>query len=143
MAPSHAPVGRADRPVLLAIEKRLKTAPYIDRTLLTTKHGKPTLTAWFDLDFFPAAVEEAYYDIRWYTSGNFEIHYQENRENGHWCRRWDRHPRDRSRDHYHPPPDAGHPPEPENYPETHYEVLRTIDTETLTHLENHPLFSTE
>ena len=59
MAPSHAPAGSVDRPILLAIEKRLKTAPYIDQALLTTKYGKPTLTAWFDMNYFPAGVEEA------------------------------------------------------------------------------------
>ncbi len=104
----HTPVGSVDRTILMSIKQRLDTAPYIQSTALDLKHGKPTLTARFASEYFPTTVEEAYYDIRWYTSGDFEIHYQENwTDDRVWKRRWDRHPRQGKRSHYHPPPDAG------------------------------------
>lgn len=84
---SHSPVGHVERSVLLAIKERLQTASHVVRTVIAPRHGKPTLTVGFDRRYFPAAVEEAYYDIRWYTTGDFEIHYQENWENRSWqCR---------------------------------------------------------
>lgn len=137
---SHAPVGQVDRTVLMSIKQRLDTAPYIETTTITLKQGKPTLTATFVSDYFPPAVNEAYYDIRWYTSGDFEIHYQENWTEGRdWRRRWDKHPRDGKRTHYHSPPDAGHPPEPASFPRNYYEMLRYVDEETLNHMKDHPL----
>ena len=140
---SHAPVGGIDRAALLAIERRLKTAQYVGRTHIAPKRERPTLTAWFDRHVLPPAVEEAYYDVRWYTSGDFEIHYQEKcADDSTWCRRWDRHPREGSHDHYHPPPDAG-TPEPASYPDAHCEVLRTVDTATIEHLKTHPLYPDE
>ncbi|WP_458190639.1 hypothetical protein [Haladaptatus sp. NG-WS-4] len=77
----------------MSIKQRLDTAAYIGTTTISLKHGKPTLTATFIQDYFPPDVEDAYYDIRWYTSGDFELHYQENwsDERG-WKRRWDKHP---------------------------------------------------
>ena len=61
---SHAPVGQVNRTVLMSIKQRLDTAPYIETTTITLKQGKPTLTATFVSDYFPPAVNEAYYDNR-------------------------------------------------------------------------------
>lgn len=138
---SHAPVGSIDRPVLVAIEQRLQTASHIEQSFIAPKQGTATLTAAFDTDYFPAAVVDAYYDIRWYTSGDFEIHYQENWSDGSWQRPWDRHPRDGQRTHYHPPPDAGRPPVPETMPNSFHEVLRDIEQDTIDHIKNHPQHS--
>lgn len=136
----HTPIGSVDRTILMSIKQRLDTAPYVHSTTLDLKRGKPTLTATFSPEYFPAAVEEAYYDIRWYTSGDFEIHYQENwTDEREWKRRWDRHPRSGKRTHYHPPPDAGDPPNPATLPDQYYEVLSYADTETLDHIKEHPL----
>ena len=111
---------------------------------MNRKHGKPTLTATFALEYFPTAVKEAYHDIRWYTSGDFEIHYQENwTDEREWKRRWDKHPRNGKRTHYHPPPDAGSPPKPVNLPTHYYEMLRYADTETLDHIKSHPLINAD
>lgn len=141
---SHTPVGSIDRTILMSIKQRLDTAPYIYSTTLSLKHGKPTLTATFALEYFPAAVTEVYYDIRWYTSGDFEIHYQENwTDDREWKRRWDRHPRTGKRMHYHPPPDAAHPPKPVTLPNHYYEVLRYADAETLDHIRSHPLIDAD
>ena len=124
----------------MSIKQRLDTAPYIDSTTLNLKHGKPTLTVIFALEYFPPEVTDAYYDIRWYTSGDFEIHYQENWTDGReWKRRWDRHPRNGKRTHHHPPPDADSPPNPASLPTNYYEMLRYVDTETLEHIKTHPL----
>ena len=84
---SHAPIGSVDRTILMSIKQRLNTAPYIHSTVLNLKHGKPTLTATFASEYFPAAVTEAYYDIRWYTSGDFEIHYLFSRQESRRSRR--------------------------------------------------------
>lgn len=75
---SHTPIGSVDRTILMSIKQRLDTAPYIHSTTLNLKHGKLTLTATFASEYFLSAVKEVYYDIRCYTSGDFEIHYQEN-----------------------------------------------------------------
>lgn len=141
---THTPVGSVDRTILMSIKQRLDTAAYIGTTTISLKHGKPTLTATFVRDYFPPDVEDAYYDLRWYTSGDFELHYQENwsDEQG-WKRRWDKHPRDGKRTHYHPPPNAGHPPEPAEFPDNYYEMLRYIDEQTLAHIKEHPLLESD
>jgi len=136
----HAPVGSIDRAVLVAIDQRLRTAPHVTETVLSPKRAKPTLTASFDTHYFPAAVETAYCDIRWYTSGDFEIHYQEDWADDTWQHRWDRHPRDGPRTHYHPPPDAGHPPTAISLPTDYHGVMETVEEETLAHIADHPLY---
>lgn len=139
----HAPVGSVDRTVLLSIEARLDTAPSVRSTRISLKRGKPTLTATFVRDYFPPDVEDAYHDVRWYTSGDFELHYRENwRSGGGRQRRWDRHPRDGDRTHYHPLPDAGSPPEPVDLPEHYYDVLGHVDERTLDHVRDQPRFDT-
>lgn len=137
---SHSPVGSVDRTVLITIEQRLKTVSHIRTTYIAVKRGKPTLRAELDVSYLPPTIGIAYYDIRWYTSGDFEIHYQENwNDDREWSRRWDKHPRNGKRTQYHPPPDAGHPPQPAQFPSNHYEMMRYIERETFDHIENHPL----
>ena len=135
----HEPVGSIDRPVLVAIDGRLRTASHVTETVLAPKRGKPTLTAALDTDYLPT-VEEVYYDIRWYTSGDFEIHYQEDWIDDTWQRRWDRHPRDGARTHHHPPPDAGHPPMAMSLPTNYHDVMAHVEKETLAHVAAHPLY---
>lgn len=142
MAPgsSHSPAGQVDRTVLVAIEQRLKSASHVRNTVITVRHGKATLLAHLELGYFPREVEEVYYHIRWYTSGDFEIHYQENwTDDREWKPRWDRHPRDGKRTHLHPPPDAGHPPRPVRLPTDYYDVLGTVESDTIDHIGDHPL----
>lgn len=92
------------------------------------------------LNYFPPVFEEAYFDLRWYTSGDFEIHYQENwTDDREWKRRWDRHPRNGSRTHYHPPPDAGQP-QPATLPTNYYDVIGYVEHETIDHIREHPLY---
>lgn len=137
---SHTPIGSVDRSILIGIDRRLRTASYVGETYVSPKRGTATLTATVSPECFVKHVADAYLDVRWYTSGDFEIHYQENWTDGQeWKRRWDRHPREGSRDHYHPPPDAGRPPEAASYPETYHEMMRMVERETIEHLRNHPL----
>lgn len=137
---SHAPRGTIDRAVLQGIEGRLQTAPHIAQTTLGPQRGTMALVAEFELAYFPACVERVYYDIRWYTSDDFSIHYQENWTDGEWKRRWDRHQYDppHLEEHLHPPPDAGTPPDPADYPPHHFDVLSQIDAATFAHIRNHP-----
>lgn len=140
-ATQHTPVGRIDRAVLVATAQRLRTVAHVTETVIAPKRGTPTLTATLDMSYVPPAVTDAYYDIRWYTSGDFEIHYRETWSDETWQRRWDRHPRDGSRTHYHPPPDAGSPPTTISVPTSYHDVLRTVEEETIHHLKNHPLYT--
>lgn len=137
---SHAARGTIDRAVLQGIERRLKTAHHIEQTTLGPHHGLLTLVADFDRSYFPACVDRAYYTIRWYTSDDFSIHYQETWADGQWMRRWDRHPYDppQFEEHYHPPPDAGSPPEQAAYPTHHFDVLSHVEAKTLAHIKTHP-----
>lgn len=139
-ASDHSPVGSIDRAVLIAIKQRLRTAAHITETVVAPKRKKPTLTAVFDTSYFPPSVSEAYYDIRWYTSGDFEIHYQENWTDGTWQRRWNRHPRNGSRTHYHPPPDAMNPPTTISLPTNYHDVLQIVEAETVAHIKDHPRY---
>ncbi|WP_114577245.1 hypothetical protein [Saliphagus sp. LR7] len=67
-----------------------------------------TVVATYDGSLFPEAVRAARLDIRWYVGGDFSIHYYERWTDGtRWECRWDRHPKDIGRAHFHPPPDAG------------------------------------
>lgn len=137
-ATPHAPVGSVDRAVLVAISQRLQTAAHVTQTVIAPKRDKPTLTATLDTSYFPPAVESAYYDIRWYTSGDFEIHYQEHWTDDTWQRRWDRHPRNGSRTHYHPPPDAGRPTSLSS-PTNYHDVMQVVEEKTIEHIKTHPL----
>ncbi|WP_394348058.1 hypothetical protein [Halorubrum sp. ASP1] len=64
------------------------------------------LTATLDTEQYPDAVATARVDIRWFTTGDFSIHYVETRgDNTHWECRWDRHPNTHNtRLHFHEPP---------------------------------------
>jgi hypothetical protein len=137
---SHAPRGTIDRAVLQAIERRLRTVAFVDRTDLGPTHGTMTLTATIDLAYLPAGVETAYFDIQWYTSDDFSIHYQEVWTDDDRQRRWDRHPYDPPslEEHFHPPPNADDPV-PKAYPSVHFDVLSDVLDATLDHLRTHPL----
>jgi len=70
------------------------------------EEGKQSLRVELSDIYFPGSVS-AHIDIRWYRNDDFNIHYQETREDSVWTCRWDRHPNaHNSRDHFHPPPVA-------------------------------------
>lgn len=62
----------------------------------------------FDQSRYPLPIEASRLDVRWFTSGDFSIHYLERHESGpSWECRWDRHPNGHnSRLHFHQPPDG-------------------------------------
>ncbi|QSG02204.1 Uncharacterized protein AArcS_0982 [Natranaeroarchaeum sulfidigenes] len=57
---------------------------------------------------YPDSVTAVRLDIRWFTTGDFSIHYVEDHEDGtRWECRWDRHPNTHNtRLHFHEPPSA-------------------------------------
>lgn len=65
------------------------------------------LSIHLDAGQYPAAVETARLDVRWFENGDYTLHYRESNGQTSECR-WDRHPKpDGPRAHFHPPPDAG------------------------------------
>ncbi|MFC6974411.1 hypothetical protein ACFQL1_06655 [Halomicroarcula sp. GCM10025709] len=70
------------------------------------EEGKLSLHAELSDAYF-AGSASARFEIRWYRNDDFNIHYQETRQDSVWECRWDRHPNvHNSRDHFHPPPAA-------------------------------------
>lgn len=67
-------------------------------------------------------------EIRWYRNDDFSVHYQEERQDSVWKCRWDRHPNTHnSRDHFHPPPEAGRRnAEDAERPVDHRDVCRLV-----------------
>ena len=66
------------------------------------------VSASYDPVAYPPQIVSTRLDIRWTTVGDFSIHYVEEWEqDDRWECRWDKHPKDVGRQHFHPPPDAG------------------------------------
>lgn len=108
-----ASTGPPDRQTLRLLERLLADEPLVATTLFEPDSYEPSrLRALLDADRYPSAVEAAYLDIRWYTSGDFSIHYLDRTgTDGHdWECRWDRHPNPHTtRLHFHQPPNADEP----------------------------------
>jgi hypothetical protein len=67
-------------------------------------------TAILDIEQYPDVVATARVDIRWFTTGDFSVHYVETRgDNTHWECRWDRHlnPHNTRLHFYEPPAGKG------------------------------------
>lgn len=78
-------------------------------------------------EYYPREVS-ARFEIRWNRNDDFNVHYQEERRDGVWKCRWDRHPNDHNlRDHFHPPPDASRTDaEDAQWPADHRDVCRLV-----------------
>jgi hypothetical protein len=76
-------------------------------------------------EYYPNGVS-ARFEIRWYRNDDFNVHYQEDRQDRAWKCRWDRHPNTHnSRDHFHPPPAASRTEaEDAQWPDDHRDVIR-------------------
>lgn len=61
-----------------------------------------------DGEQFPNTVDVARLDVRWFTTGDFSVHYVETHADGtEWACRWDRHYNEHNtRLHFHRPPDG-------------------------------------
>lgn len=120
-------VPEIDRAVLEAIRDRLRTAPQIETAEIVVADWQTKLEATLTAVATPAAIDRRFLDIRWYTNGDFRIHYQEEWPDRTWCQRWDRHPNEHNdRDHFHPPPDAATPGEDRTWPAGFQSVLRLV-----------------
>lgn len=99
--------GPPDRETLRLIERRLADDQLIATTGFEPDSYEPQLLrAACDMDRYPPAIDTARLDIRWFTTGDFSIHYLETTvESEQWECRWDRHPNPHSsRLHFHQPP---------------------------------------
>ena len=110
--PTESPggsTGPPNRQTLRLLERQCATTPLVADTGFQPSATEPRrLVATFDTDAFPEPVATARLDIRWFTTGDFSLHYVEATTDGdQWECRWDRHPNPHSaRLHFHEPPDG-------------------------------------
>lgn len=99
--------GPPDRQTLRLLERQLTSDPLVAETRFEPESYEPRLLrALLDAGRYPDQVTAARVDIRWFTTGDFSIHYLEDRDDdSHWECRWDRHPNaHNARVHFHNPP---------------------------------------
>jgi hypothetical protein len=110
-SPSGEPssTGPPDRQTLRLVESLLMDEPIVATTEFEPDSYEPRiLHALCEESRYPATVETARLDIRWFASGDFSLHYVETIAAGQWECRWDRHPNPHNaRLHFHRPPDGG------------------------------------
>ena len=110
--PTESPggsTGPPDRQTLRLLERQCATTPLVADTEFQPRATEPRrLVATLDTDAFPEPVADARLDIRWFTTGDFSLHYVETTtDSDQWECRWDRHPNPHSpRLHFHEPPDG-------------------------------------
>ena len=101
--------GPPDRQTLRLIERHLVSDSLVAETEFDPDSYEPRLLrARLDAERYPVSVIAARLDIRWFTTGDFTIHYVEAHDGGErWECRWDRHPNTHDdRLHFHRPPAA-------------------------------------
>jgi hypothetical protein len=101
--------GLPDRQTLRLLERHLASDSLVAETGFDLDSYEPRLlSARLDTDRYPELVPAVRLDIRWFTTGDFSIHYAEEHADGEpWECRWDRHPNTHnSRLHFHQPPSA-------------------------------------
>jgi hypothetical protein len=103
-----ASTGPPDRETLRLLERHLADDPLVAQTAFEPSAHEPRLlVATLDAALYPETVERARLDVRWFTSGDFSVHYVEVSAGGTWECRWDRHPNEHAaRLHFHRPPDC-------------------------------------
>lgn len=104
-----AATGPPDRQILRLLERHLAADPLVDETSFEPDAYEPqVLRARLEVGQYPESIAAARLDVRWYTTGDFSIHYVETHDDtGLWECRWDRHPNPHdSRLHFHQPPTA-------------------------------------
>jgi len=120
---SPAPI---DRAVLRQMRSRFAGSRQTDAARII-EDGKRHLRVELSNDYYPNEVS-ARFEIRWYRNDDFNIHYQEERDEETWQCRWDRHPNvHNSRDHFHPPPAASRTEAQDaDWPNDHRDVCRLV-----------------
>lgn len=103
------PAAPIDSAVLETVRDRLRTHPLVESVRTeSTGSSISQVVAALDPDRYPAEVEAARIEIRWYENDDYNFHYVETDSAGSvWQCRWDRHPNPHAtRTHFHPPPAA-------------------------------------
>jgi hypothetical protein len=105
---SPAATGPPDRHILRRLERHLASEDLIANTAFDPNPHEPRLLhAHFDTTHYPASTTAARLDVRWFTTGDFSLHYVETSADAEWECRWDRHPNPHNtRVHFHHPPDS-------------------------------------
>lgn len=99
--------GPPDRQTLRLLERQLIADPLVAETRFEPDAYEPRLLrALLDAGRYPDSVTAARVDIRSFTTGDFSMHYFEERGgDSSWECRWDRHPNaHNARLHFHKPP---------------------------------------
>lgn len=98
--------GPPDRRTLRLLERQLASDQLVADVQFEPDPYEPRLLrASLDSGRYPHSVTAARIDIRWFATDDFSIHYVEDRSNGQWECRWDRHPNTHNtRVHVHEPP---------------------------------------
>lgn len=122
--------GRSPAPIDRSVLERLRSqfiGSQMFRSTELISTGKLHLRVDLSDEYYPNEVS-ARLEIRWYRNDDFNFHYQEERQNGVWKCRWDRHPNaHNSRDHFHPPPAASRSDaKNEQWPDDHRDVSRLV-----------------
>jgi hypothetical protein len=102
-------VGPPDRQTLQLLERQLGSDSLVTETTFDPNSHEPRLLrAVLDENQYPESIATARLDIRWFTTGEFSVHYVEEPLDGtRWECRWDRHPNSHNtRLHFHRPPTA-------------------------------------
>jgi hypothetical protein len=102
-------MGPPDRQTLFLLERHLASdALVVDTTFDPDVYEPRLLRGYLDAGRYPESVTAGRLDIRWFTTGDFSLHYvEEHDDRDHWECRWDRHPNaHNTRLHFHEPPSA-------------------------------------
>ncbi len=101
--------GPPDRQTLRLLERQFAADDLVAEVAFDPDAYEPRLLrATIDRDSYPDSVTAARIDVRWFTTGDFSIHYLESRGSERWECRWDRHPNaHNARVHFHEPPACG------------------------------------
>ncbi|MEY7849101.1 hypothetical protein AB7C87_07855 [Natrarchaeobius sp. A-rgal3] len=101
--------GPPDRQTLRLLERHFASDSLVAETAFDPDPYEPRLlTGYLNTEQYPDSVTAARLDIRWFTTGDFSVHYVEEQEDEElWECRWDRHPNTHNtRLHFHEPPTA-------------------------------------
>ncbi|RQG92825.1 hypothetical protein EA462_00945 [Natrarchaeobius halalkaliphilus] len=122
--------GRSPAPIDRSVLERLRSQFLGSRMFQSAEivtAGKLHLRVDLSDEYYPNEVS-ARLEIRWYRNDEFNVHYQEERQDSAWKCRWDRHPNvHNSRDHFHLPPTSSRSDaQNEQWPVDHRDVSRLV-----------------
>jgi hypothetical protein len=135
MPDANAPI---DEAILQTIAQTLRTDDRIGEVVLVSGEGTDDhkhLAVTLEPTRYPEFVHTVRLEIQWYRNDGFNIHYTEihtsdtdDSERDVWQCRWDRQSSTHStREHFHPPTDAGEPTDT-NFPDDYRNVLSMVLT---------------